>query len=72
MLIEFDARSRAVLPGHKNKRFLMHENSDGSIFLEPAVVVSAAQLQYDQTPRLQEILSDAAASDTVTRRRRQR
>ena len=30
-LIETDARSRVVIPGHMNQRFLLQENEDGSI-----------------------------------------
>lgn len=71
-LIQTDGRSRAVLPGHMNETFLMRENPDGSILLEPAVITSAAQAYYDQAPELQQLLADAAASPTVQRRRRAR
>ena len=69
-LIETDDRSRVVLPGHPSQRFLVRENEDGSILLEPARVVSEAQLEYDETPELQALLSRAATSATVTRSRR--
>jgi hypothetical protein len=70
-LIETDDRSRVVLPGRPRERFLLQENSDGSILLLPAVVISQAQSEYDQSPELQELLSRAAGSATVhTRRRR--
>jgi hypothetical protein len=69
-LIETDDRSRVVLPGHPSQRFLVRENEDGSILLEPARVVSEAQLEYDESPELQALLSRAAASATVTRSRR--
>jgi hypothetical protein len=69
-LIETDARSRVVLPGHPSQRFLVHENEDGSILLEPARVVSEAQLEYDESPELRALLNRAAASKTVTRSRR--
>lgn len=69
-LIETDARSRVVIPGRPSQRFLVRENSDGSILLEPARVVSAAQQEYDQTPALQDLLSRAAASKSVRRVRR--
>jgi spore germination protein GerM len=69
ILIETDNRSRVVLPGHANERFLLQENADGSLYLEPAVVVSAAQREYDTTPALQELLARATASKRVTRRR---
>jgi hypothetical protein len=52
--------------------FLMRENPDGSILLEPAVVMSKSQLEYDQDPELRELLAKAAASSTVRRSRRKR
>lgn len=71
-LIETDSRSRAVIPGHSNERFLMHENEDGSILLQPARVVTEAQHEYDTDPGLQELLARAAAARTVRRTRRRR
>ena len=70
-LVQTDDRSRVVLPGHPEQRFLMRENADGSILLEPARVVSEAQAEYDDTPELQELLGRAMQSPTV-RGRRQR
>jgi len=69
-LVETDDRSRVVLPGHPRQKFLVQENADGSILLQPARVVSEAQLEYDQSPELQELLSRASASPTVRRARR--
>ena len=71
-LIETDARSRVVLPGRSNQRFLLHENDDGSILLEPARVSSEAQAEYDNDPELQELLSRATGSTTVVRQRERR
>lgn len=71
-VVETDSRSRVVLPGHSNQRFLVQENPDGSILLQPARVVSEAQLEYDSDPRLRELLSRAAASPTVKRQYRRR
>ena len=71
-LVRTDGRSRVVLPGHSDEMFLMRENQDGSILLEPAVVLSKSQLEYDQDPELQELLAKAAASPTVRRNRRKR
>lgn len=68
-IVQTDARSRAVLPGHPNQRFLLRENADGSILLEPARIVSEAQADYDATPGLQELLARATESATVRRRR---
>ncbi len=71
-LVESNARSRVVLPGHSNEKFLLTENADGSLLLEPALVVSAAQYEYDQTPGLRALLHKAAGSGTVRRSRRRR
>ncbi|TVR37027.1 MAG: hypothetical protein EA388_02425 [Nitriliruptor sp.] len=68
-LVQTDARSRAVLPGHPDQKFILRENADGSILLEPARVVSEAQAEYDATPELQELLTRAMQSRTVSRRR---
>jgi hypothetical protein len=64
-----DARSRVVLPGYPNQHFLLQENDDGSILLQPARIVSEAQAEYDATPELQELLARATRSSTVRRRR---
>ena len=61
-LIETDDRSRVVLPGHPNQRFVVRENEDGSILLEPARVITEARA----------LLSRAAASKTVARAVRRR
>ena len=66
-VIETDSRSRVVLPGHANQRFLVHEHEDGSILLQPAVVVSEAQFEYDSNPELRELLARAAKSPTAKR-----
>ena len=71
-LIETDDRSRVVLPGHPSQRFMLRENEDGSILLEPARIVTEAQLEYDESPELQVLLSRAAASKTVSRASRRR
>jgi hypothetical protein len=72
ILIETDARSRAVLPGHSNQRFLLQENSDGSLLLIPARVVTEAQHEYDSDPSLQALLARAAEAGTVRRTRKRR
>jgi hypothetical protein len=68
-LVQTDARSRAVLPGHPNQRFLLRENADGSILLEPVRIVSEAQAEYDESPELQDLLARAMRSESVSRRR---
>ena len=70
-LIGTDSRSRAAIPGHANQTFVAQENDDGSIVLQPARVVTEAQLEYDGNPELRELLARAAGSGTV-RRTRQR
>ncbi len=71
-LIETDSRSRAVLPGLPNRRFVMRVNDDGSILLQPARIVTDAQHDYDSDPELRDLLARAAASPTVRRARRLR
>jgi hypothetical protein len=71
-LIETDSRSRAVLPGHSNERFLLQENSDGSLLLIPARIVTEAQHEYDTDPTLRELLARAAKAGTVRRSRKPR
>lgn len=68
--VETDDRSRVVLPGHPRQKFLIQENADGSLLLLPARVVTEAQLEYDATPELRELLQRASASATVRRSRR--
>ena len=72
ILVETDSRSRAVLPGHSNQRFLLTENADGSLLLQPARVVTDAQHEYDTDPALQALLARAAESATVRRSRQRR
>ncbi len=69
-LVETDARSRLTLPGHPNQRFLVRENADGSFLLEPAVVMTAAQHQYDTDPELRALLTEAAKSPTARQKRK--
>ena len=71
-LVETDARSRAVLPGRPNQRFVMRENPDGSLLLQPARVVTDAQYEFDSDPELRELLARAAAAPTVRRARARR
>ena len=70
--VETDSRSRVVLPGHPNEVFIVHEREDGTLLLEPAQVVSEAQLAYDRSPDLQRLLNAALSSNTVTRTYRRR
>lgn len=67
--IETDARSRVVLPGHPDERFVMQENEDGSILLLPARVITEAQYEYDTNPELRELLHRAMTAPRVRRER---
>lgn len=71
-MVETDGRSRVVLPGHPNQRYLVHENADGSLLLQPARVVTEAQQEYDGDSDLRELLRRATASPTVRRTRQRR
>ena len=70
ILIETDDRSRVVLTGHPRQRFAVQENADGSILLLPARVVTEAQLEYDESPALRDLLARAATSPNVAKARR--
>lgn len=72
LMVETDARSRVVLPGHPGQRFLLRENADGSLLLEPAQVISEAQLEYNESPELRALLARAAGSPTVRKSRTRR
>jgi hypothetical protein len=72
VLIETDGRSRAVLPGRPNQRYVMRENPDGSLLLQPARVVTDAQYEFNSDAELRELLARAAASPTVRRARSRR
>jgi hypothetical protein len=66
-LIKTDKQSRVTLPGHPNEQFLVRDNGDGTLLLEPAVVVTAAQYAYDTDPELQATLRKAMTSPNSTR-----
>ena len=72
IVIKTDGRGRAVIPGHNNQRFLLHENEDGSLLLQPARVVTEAQLEYYGDPELQALLTRASRSSSVQHSRSHR
>jgi hypothetical protein len=72
ILVETDQRSRVVLPGHVNQRFVMQEFEDGSLLLQPARLVTEAQHEYDNDPELRDLLARATASKTIRRTRQRR
>jgi hypothetical protein len=71
-LIETDARGRVTLPGMANRRFLMRETEHGTVVLEPAVVMSQAQYDYDTDPELQAMLHEAMTGPHQSHPRRKR
>jgi hypothetical protein len=54
-----DKQSRLVLRGHPNRTFLMRENADGVITLEPAVVISELEKRYLANASLQTQIAEA-------------
>ncbi len=68
-LIEFDAKSRVTIAGHAGETFLVSQKADGSILLQPVGDVVEAQLEYDGSPELQELLIRATCSGSVATRR---
>jgi hypothetical protein len=60
-----DSRHRAILPGPVGQLYQVTEHSDGTLTLVPARVVSEAQHEYDNSPELQALLSEALASPSV-------
>lgn len=72
ILVETDSRSRVVLQGYANQRFLLQVNEDGSLLLQPAVVITKAQMDYDTDPDLGAILSEAVNSKKVIQSRKYR
>jgi hypothetical protein len=55
--VETDDRSRVVLPEHPNKQYVVRENADGSLLLQPARIVTEEQQEYDSDPELRALLS---------------
>lgn len=70
--VETDGRGRVVLPGHPNQRYVVRENPDGSILLQPATLMTEAQHEVESTPELRDLLARAAAAPTVSRARQRR
>ncbi len=70
--VRTDGKSRVVLPGHPNETFVVRENADGSLLLEPAIVTvtTTAQDEYDNDAGLQHYLALAMSSMPVERNRR--
>lgn len=55
-----------------DRLFLLRENEDGSILLQPATVATEAQHEFDATPELRELLAAATSTPTIRRTRHRR
>jgi hypothetical protein len=53
-----------VLLGKPYRRYLMRENEDGNILLQPTTVVTMAQHEFQSTPELQDLLARATTTPT--------
>lgn len=62
IMIEADSRSRLTLPGKAHRRYLVHEHEDGTVVLEPAVVLSELEARYLANPQLQAIVERGRAN----------
>jgi len=52
VIIETDSRGRASL-GRPGKRYVMHEDADGTLILEPAVVITELERRFLANAALQ-------------------
>ena len=70
-LITTDSRGRATV-GRPDQSFLMHEEEDGTLVLEPAVVISELEHRYLANAALQAQIEHARAhpDERVSRPRR--
>lgn len=59
-IVETDARGRASL-GRPDRRYLMHEESDGTLVLEPAVVLTELERRFLANSALQAEIAHARA-----------
>ena len=70
-IVETDARGRASL-GRPGRRYLMHEESDGTLVLEPAVVVTELERRFLANAALQAQINYARVHPEQRVRRRAR
>lgn len=70
-IIETDARGRASL-GLPQRRYLMHEESDGTIILEPATVVTELERRFMANSALQAEIAHAKKHPEQQRPRKPR
>lgn len=69
--METDARGRASL-GRPSRRYLMREEADGTLILEPAVVVTELERRFMANSALQAQIDYARAHPDQRRPRRER
>ncbi|OBI77121.1 hypothetical protein A5664_02550 [Mycolicibacterium fortuitum] len=63
VLIETDSRGRTNLSKFsKNDRFLARQEDDGTIVLEPARIVSAAEDRLRRNPRTMQVMEEAESA----------
>ena len=72
VLLETDQRGRLTLPGAARRRFLARTETDGTIILEPAVVMTEAERKFLANTELQATIAhyDSHPEELVPRRRR--
>jgi len=72
VLLETDQRGRLTLPGVIKRRFLARTEDDGTIILEPAVVMSEAEHKFLANAELQASIAhyEAHPEQLVPRQRR--
>lgn len=74
-MIRTDSRGRATLAGHPDSTYLLHEEPDGVLVLEPAVLMSSAQASYLALPtadrtHIEEFVADPSTAVKRTYKRR--
>ena len=67
-LIETDSRGRASL-GHPGKRYILHEEPDGTLILEPAVVMTELERRFMENAVVQAQIADAKDHPEERRKR---
>ena len=71
VIVDTDSRGRASL-GRPGRRYLMHESEDGTLTLEPAVVISELEHRFLANTELQDRIAHARANPEVMLPRRRR
>jgi hypothetical protein len=70
-IVETDSRGRASL-GRPDRRYLMHEEADGTLVLEPAVVVTELERRFMANAAVQARIGYAREHPEQQRPRRRR